>query len=526
METVICLGLIGAIYLFWKVLWDGRNNGVVQNVLWELCSLRFDVPAEEMTFDGHDLAYIPRAQGTLIVSYPLLSLPGHDEPAKPIVCTTRYKGLNIPAWFEYITIKEEHDKGFFSAMTFSRRPTLRCGGVDLSSHIPLVFKVLFEEDSSILQELKQLSASIISGTAVLTTHYSTSTELNWVVDDLEGFALLLERMKQHIPEDLESVLLKLILRTEDSELFESLYEALSLEGNASNRAQFASLAFNASPGVMALWCMHGLIDVVRPNVLGHQGRREVFVHWAKRASLEDRAISTPQGVELVEYFCEHETLESLKLTTLNSTPRLVLPLMMHFFEEAPQDVWAQSKVLIALMRTDEAYAWLKHLETSGYPVDLEHLVRMRKSKLISPDSAQDLMRYIMEGVQEQPLMMSNIQLNNTIMYLLKYIGDDVFTQVCDWLIESGTVVTLKCMHAKIADHFPSRSKQSRLLDGVFEGLTYRAGHAGGLSLSADAQTGGLSASSAAHQGDMTFAFDEDAPQDHLHQTSVKAHDWK
>lgn len=478
----------------------------VLDALWQEISARFGVPMTEMTFDGRKKVEFPFLQGTLLVSYPLSFLEQTGKGQNTHLATTTCKGLDLPVWFAYST-RTNSNKGFLGKLISKSSSSLNCAGVDLSDHILLVFQAIFEEQAPAVQGLMSFNSNIRSGNAMFDSTYDINTSLHLVVDHIDQFALAVECIDQRLPKDWASMFTKILAYNENPDLFETLATKLDLKHNQANRTLLAEQSSKATSKAMALWCTNGLFEIVRDASVSAHKRREVFTYWAMDSTLADRAMAREKGREIIEYFCEHETLESLSISTLERTPQLALPLMMHFFREEPEHVWEVSKKLIALMQADEARAWLDHLEDAGYAITPEHLVCMRLSDDMHTSMAQDLMSHIQTMASAHPSMMKNKQLNQNIAHLLMHVGQDAFSKACEWLTRSGTKATMQSL-SPLVDHFPRRSSQGKKIEHVLDHLSQRVGRAGGLSLSADVQAGGLSVSAQAQQGDVTFVFDE------------------
>lgn len=488
----ICALIMGTSYA------QHRRVGKLLDALWQELSARFNVPMNALKFDGRKKAELPLRQGTLFVSYPLSSLNQTANQIKKHLATIRCEGLGLPSWFEYST-RTSSSKGLSGELTWSSTSSLYCAGVDLSDHIPLVFQAMFEDPKDLVERLNSFNVAIASGHATFEGVYDMYTKPEEVVGHIETFVHTIEHVAQRLPAQWERGLVNILVHNDDSALFGALSEKLDLVGNTSSRALLVEMSPKASAQTLALWCAHGLLSLVRTVQIPLQTRRHVFACWAIIAPLAERSLAHARGRELVDYFCERETLASLDVVTLSATPELVLPLMLHFSAQEPEHVWEASKALTGLMQAAEVRAWLNHLEASGQPITSEHLVGMRMSDIMPTDLAQDLLTRIQTMASTDPLMMQDTQLNQHIAHLLKHVSDDAFEQTCQWLSHVGTSITMRSLRAQLDDHFSQRSSSARALQQTLERLAQRVGHAGGLSLSGEAQS-----------GDVSFVFDEAA----------------
>ena len=507
--AVFCVGVVA--FFVWTFLQSSAEINERRLRWWQALSAELSVPLSEFTYEGNQRAIFPRGQGTLEMNC-LLSMSHQNtqggEDYMPF-CITTYRGSGVPHWFKFDTLRERNT-GVMGASKTHVTGLLHCNDVDLSDHIDLAFRMWFGGRNRDIKRLDTLRVSVDDTQAQFRERYSLSTPPEKVAEDVLVFAQGMESVAKRLPSSWMLALCQLLGELDDAALFRTIASKLVRRSHEEVHAHMRSLVKTARPHVLALWCAYGFFDLVRDAGLKRNKRQKIFEHWVTRASLSARALKTSQAGEVARFLCKDLQLKELRSSKLSSKPRMVLPLLMCLFERHPEQVWEASKEVMGLLEFDEAQLWLKHLKGSGFTLAPEHLAHLKVEDDMDASTSQEMLTHIRRVASSNPDALRGDAFNTQITHVLKHLSGDTMTLTCAWLKRVGTPSTLRMLNKHLADHFSSWSSQGKDVAQLIEQLAQRAGHAGGLSLSADDQAGGLSVSGEAKQGDVTFALDEAA----------------
>ena len=395
MEFVFLAALVGIVYLLAMALRFYQSRAAVGR-FWHALSRRLGVPMSDMTFSDNTRAYIPLEKGGLDVIRPSTFLSSEHGSSNQFVLNVEYKRIRIPGWFEYRT------SSHVGRRASSSEAVLKCGGVDLSQHVGVVFHALFQKQLDAVRALGELDTVVRRGHVVFSGSYNKSASALDVSKYIDVFVRGAQAIEHHLPKDLSSALIKILARSEESALTDMIVKRLKVNRGSPHEAPLRQLVPMLSPDVLVSWCEGGLLRVVQSEPVSDQVRRDAFAIWNKRATLAQRAGRSAESRALVAYFCAGETVESLSIKQLASKKRVALPLMRHLFKEHPQDVWEASKGLMSLLDSEEARFWIEHLEASEHPPSPEHFIHAYMEQPADPSQAQNMLAIMRRVAASSP----------------------------------------------------------------------------------------------------------------------------
>lgn len=399
-------------------------------------------------------------------------------------------GLNFPSWFEC----EEQNQSL----------SVRCGVLDFSADPHEVLHALLAGNVSAMSVFGESKIVLHDGRATLELIYDSQKSASFVGTEVKRVLNGLHALCEHLSANQDEAVLTLFVNSTNPLMYTMLMAQPLIRERLKTRDGFATLVARAGAATIAMWCVKDLLNAVQHVGLEASMRRKVVVEWANQASLEERALQTPTARRIFSFLMQGTKKLSLKKVVTSG--RLTLPALMQRFASAPSNIAHASIALIPLMPPEDALLWLQHISAHQQPITYAHLQSINLNAM--PASiAQEFLGLWREHAAAHPAALKEQAWHDEVASLLPLTSENVFAKTCQWLVADGSAQTLR-MFQKLQHRYGLSASKHSALKLSLNAIMQRLGNAGSLSLVSDSHAGGLSVSGEAQQGDVSFVFDE------------------